>query len=167
MSDTMPEPQQTPEDKDGDPTERARRMRALKKGKLVFNRGLRSVPCIVRNLSENGAKLEFEQAYLLPPEFVLQIDLEDFEVTCERRWEEGLRIGVEFVSEKRKVSQQRAQILKSSEEALKDDIDEVRDSPDNFFSRKRVQDEKKKMAEQPVRRTRPAAVDKPGFGRRR
>ncbi|MET1414563.1 PilZ domain-containing protein [Roseibium sp. HPY-6] len=148
--------------------ERARRMRALKKGKLIFNRGLRSVPCIVRNLSETGAKLEFEQAYLLPHEFVLQIDLEDFEVTCERRWEDGLRCGVEFTSEKRSVGKLRAQILKSSDEALKEEIDELRDSPDNYFSRKRVLDAQKQSAhEQPTRTARPSASSKPGFGRRR
>ena len=142
--------------------------RALKKGKLIFNRGLRSVPCIVRNLSESGAKLEFEQAYLLPQEFVLQIDLEDFEVTCQKRWEDGLRCGVEFISGKRAVSQMRSQTLKSSDEALAEEIDELRDSPDNFFSRKRVLDQHKpNEPEQPSRSVRQAASSTKGFGRRR
>lgn len=168
----MPDAKQAPlpsiEETESDLNERARRARALKKGKLLFNRGLRSVPCIIRNLSDTGAKLEFEQAYLLPQEFVLQIDLEDFEVTCERRWEEGLRCGVEFISEKRPVGKLRAQILQSSDDALKEDIDELRDSPDNFFSRKRVMDEKAQAApEQPTRAARPAAGIKPGFGKRR
>lgn len=168
----MPDAKQAPlpssEETESDLNERARRARALKKGKLLFNRGLRSVPCIIRNLSDTGAKLEFEQAYLLPQEFVLQIDLEDFEVTCERRWEEGLRCGVEFISEKRPVGKLRAQILQSSDDALKEDIDELRDSPDNFFSRKRVIDEKAQAApEQPTRAARPATGSKPGFGKRR
>lgn len=167
MPDAKQEPLTSSEETESDINERARRARALKRGKLLFNRGLRSVPCIIRNLSETGAKLEFEQAYLLPQEFDLQIDLEDFEVTCERRWEEGLRCGVEFISEKRPVGKLRAQILKSSDDALTEEIDELRDSPDNYFSRKRVMDEKNKPAsEQPVRTARPAC-GKPGFGKRR
>ncbi|WP_434052737.1 MAG: PilZ domain-containing protein [Roseibium sp.] len=156
------------DDMDTEQNERARRSRALKKGKLIFNRGLRSVPCIVRNLSESGAKLEFEQAYLLPQEFILQIDLEDFEVTCQRRWEDGLRCGVEFISGKRSVGQMRSQTLKSSDDALTEEIDELRDSPDNFFSRKRVQDEKRRdEPDAPARRESQAASSEKGFGRRR
>jgi len=168
MPDTENAAQSTSDDLDTEQIDRARRSRALKKGKLIFNRGLRSVPCIVRNLSETGAKLEFEQAYLLPQEFVLQIDLEDFEVTCQRRWEDGLRCGVEFISGKRAVGQLRSQTLKSSDDALTEEIDELRDSPDNFFSRKRVQDEKRRdEAEQPSRGARRTANTTKGFGRRR
>lgn len=148
--------------------ERPRRMRSLKKGKILFQKGLRSIPCIVRNLSENGAKLEFEQAFLLPQQFTLQIDLEDFEATCERRWEDGLTCGVEFIGQKRAVSKQRSQVLKSSEQALREDIDALQDSPYNFFSRKRLMDQKASQTpDQPVRRSRPAGGSKPGFGKRR
>lgn len=168
MTDSENAAQSPFDDVESEQNERARRSRALKKGKLIFNRGLRSVPCIVRNLSESGAKLEFEQAYLLPQEFVLQIDLEDFEVTCQRRWEDGLRCGVEFISGKRAVGQLRSQTLKSSDDALQEEIDELRDSPDNFFSRKRVSDERRgDEPEQPARGTRPAASGAKGFGRRR
>ncbi len=168
MSDAKPEPQPNHADADdSDLLPRQRRARVFKKGRMIFQSGLRSIPCTVRNLSDGGAMLEFEQAFLLPKEFDLQIDLEDYEVTCERRWEEGLRCGVEFISEKRPVGKLRAQILKSSDDALTEEIDELRDSPDNYFSRKRVMDEKNKPAsEQPVRTARPAG-GKPGFGKRR
>lgn len=145
---------------------RERRARVFKKGKMVFQNGLRSLPCTVRNISDGGALLEFEQAFLLPKEFDLHIDLEDYEVTCERRWEEGLRCGVKFISEKRRVGQQRAQVLKSSEEALKSDIDERRDSPDNFFARRHFNDHPQSEPA-PLRHTRPIADSKPGFGKRR
>ncbi|WP_422039456.1 PilZ domain-containing protein [Roseibium sp.] len=168
MPDTENAAQSPSDDLETEQNERARRSRALKKGKLIFNRGLRSVPCIVRNLSDSGAKLEFEQAYLLPQEFVLQIDLEDFEVTCQRRWEDGLRCGVEFISGKRAVGQLRSQTLKSSDDALTEEIDELRDSPDNFFSRKRVLDRKHPdESDGPAANTRPAANSAKGFGRRR
>jgi len=168
MSEFSPAPPAIPNegDEDRELIPRARRARVFKKGKMVFQNGLRSLPCTVRNISEGGAMLEFDQAYLLPKEFELHIDLEDYEVTCERRWEEGLRCGVQFVSEKRPVHQQRAQVLRTSEEALKNEIDERHDSPDNFFTRKHFHDQQQSVPE-PVHRVRPAGGAKPGFGKRR
>ncbi len=153
---------------------RERRTRVLKKGKIVFQGGLRSLPCIVRNLSDGGALLQFEQAFLLPPQFDLHIDLENFEVTCVKRWEEGLRCGVQFIGEKRQVVAQRAQILKTSEAALNVETDPNQESLDDFFVRSardqkdgRQQHAQQNLGQQqPVRRTRPAG-GKPGFGKRR
>ncbi|MEP4766366.1 MAG: PilZ domain-containing protein [Roseibium sp.] len=166
MSDIKPLTHVHGEDDAGDEMPRQRRTRILKKGKIIFQGGLRSIPCIVRNLSEGGAMLQFEQAFLLPQEFQLQMDLEDFEVTCVRRWEDGLQFGVQFISEKRSIGRMRAQVLKSSEEALTKQTDEQQESLDGFFQRRHM-DDPKPVAEQPVRRTRPAGSSKPGFGKRR
>lgn len=160
-SHTMIEDQANPE------LPRARRTRVLKKGRIIFQRGLRSIPCIVRDLSDGGAKLQFENAFMLPKQFDLHIDLEDFEVTCERRWEEGLTCGVQFVGEKRYVNRQRAQVLKTSEDALKTELDELTDARDDFFTRNRDRSSDP-MPQQPVRRTRPSGgAGKPTFGKRR
>ena len=97
---------------------REHRARVLKKAKVLFKEGLRSVPCVVRNISPHGARLEFEQAYLVPKEFELRIELEGFEVTCERRWEDGLACGVQFISEKRPIKLGRTQVLSPSDQAL-------------------------------------------------
>ena len=146
---------------------RERRARVFKKGKMVFQNGLRSIPCVVRNISDGGALLEFEQAYMLPKEFDLHIDLEDYEVTCERRWEEGLRCGVQFIGEKRPVAAQRAQVLQSSEEALRNELDNRRDSPDNFFQRRHM-GEPHPDERASVRRNRQDIIgSKPTFGKRR
>lgn len=167
MSDAKSIPQQPADDSSSDQHPRERRARVFKKGKMVFQHGLRSIPCTIRNISEGGALLEFEQAYMLPKEFDLNIDLEDYEVTCERRWEDGLRCGVQFIGEKRPVSAQRAQVLKTSEEALKNDIDERVESPDNFFQRKHLDDARDAQPQPVVRRPRPAGGGKPTFGKRR
>ncbi|QFT00918.1 MULTISPECIES: PilZ domain-containing protein [Stappiaceae] len=169
MSDAKPFPHTPADESASEQMPRERRARVFKKGKMVFQNGLRSIPCMVRNISEGGALLEFEQAYMLPKEFDLHIDLEDYEVTCERRWEEGLRCGVQFIGEKRHVAAQRAQVLKSSEEALRSELDERRDSPDNFFQR-RHQDEPHADERTSVRRNRQdasAGAGKPTFGKRR
>lgn len=106
------------EDREDLEVPREHRARVLKKAKVLFKEGLRSVPCVVRNISPHGARLEFDQAYLIPKEFELRIELEGFEVTCERRWEEGLACGVQFVSEKRPIKLERTQVLRPSDQAL-------------------------------------------------
>jgi len=167
MSDAKPDPNHSTDESTSDQFPRERRARVFKKGKMVFQQGLRSIPCIVRNVSESGALLQFEQAYMLPKEFDLHIDLEDYEVTCERRWEEGLRCGVQFISEKRWVSAQRAQVLLTSEEGFKSEVDDRRDSPDSFFQRKHF-DAPKGAPDRQARKVRPGAGDdKPSFGKRR
>lgn len=124
MSTANPAPQQDADNKDNeDFTPRARRARVYKKGKMVFQNGLRSIPCVVRNISDGGAMLEFDQPYILPKDFELYIDLEDYEVTCERRWETGLKCGVMFTSERRHVPQKRYQTLNPSDAALPNGFD--------------------------------------------
>lgn len=124
MSTADPAPQQAADNKDNeDFTPRERRARVYKKGKMVFQNGLRSIPCVVRNISGGGAMLEFDQPYILPKDFELYIDLEDYEVSCERRWETGLKCGVMFTSERRHVPQQRYQTLRPSDAELQSGFD--------------------------------------------
>lgn len=144
-------------------SERDRRARVFKKGKMVFANGLRSIPCIVRNISEGGAQIETEQAHLIPKQFELHIELEDYDVSCERRWQEGLRLGVQFVGEKRPRSQQRAQVLQSSEGALKTEDLEI----PGFFGRRDERDVRRPVdPSKPLSRPRPGG-GKPSFGKRR
>ncbi|MHA7773711.1 PilZ domain-containing protein [Roseibium sp. M-1] len=167
MSDAKPHPHHVADESASDQMPRERRARVFKKGKMVFQHGLRSIPCIVRNISDGGAMLEFEQAYMLPREFDLHIDLENYEVTCERRWEEGLRCGVQFISEKRPAAAMRAQVLRTSEEALKNEVDERTDSPDNFFQRRHFNDgeEDRRASGRRVRTV--DSAGRPTFGKRR
>ncbi|CTQ56181.1 hypothetical protein LP7551_04740 [Roseibium album] len=166
MSEAIPAPQ---DPASADATEfpgRPKRARVFKKGKMVFQNGLRSIPCMVRNISESGAMLEFETAFILPKEFNLYIDLEDYEVTCERRWEKGLRCGVQFIGEKRHKSAQRAQVLKTSEEALTR-AEDTPETVDGFFSCRRSGESRRTVeTPQPSRTPRPAG-GKQGFGKRR
>lgn len=165
MPDTKPAPEQRQTADDAIAVPRARRARVFKKGKMIFQDGLRSIPCLVRNISDGGALLEFEQAYMLPKEFDLHIDLEDYEVTCERRWEDGLRCGVAFVGEKRPTGKERVQVLQSSEEALLNAPNERMEAPDAFLAR--IRPENAPHSSEPVQRTRPAGAGKPTFGKRR
>lgn len=164
MSNVNPAPQQDADNKDNeDFTPRARRARVYKKGKMVFQNGLRSIPCVVRNISDGGAMLEFEQPYILPKDFELYIDLEDYEVSCERRWETGLKCGVMFTSDRRHVPQKRYQTLSPSDAALPNGFDAFHADPE-------TPDHDAESAEQPETAggsdTMPGG-GKPSFGRRR
>lgn len=169
MSNADPAPQQNAENEDADEfTPRERRARVYKKGKMVFQNGLRSIPCVVRNISDGGAMLEFDQAYILPKDFELYIDLEDYEVSCERRWEAGLNCGVMFTSERRHVAQQRRQALNPSDPVPQNGLEPL------FGGRSKSAEPEEEEADPAADETKsadnrphPPAGGKPSFGRRR
>lgn len=55
--------------------------------------------CVVRNLSQGGAKLMVEEGESLPPEFILLLrPSSPFGRRCQTIWRIGNRLGVRFVS---------------------------------------------------------------------
>ena len=71
------------------------RYRSLKAGLIIFNDGNSTYNCIVRNISQNGAKLAFDQLARLPDQFVLRLQ-DGLQHNCEVRWRKALDIGVSF-----------------------------------------------------------------------
>ena len=65
-------------------------------------RGRPALPCVVKNISQGGALLEFQAAEMLPYRFRLVIESEGIDSDCETRHQTGNHMGVEFV----KVEQQ-------------------------------------------------------------
>lgn len=59
--------------------------------------GRHPLTCQVKDMSENGALLEFRAAIWLPPRFHLSIDAMDTEAYCELRHQRSNRVGVTFV----------------------------------------------------------------------
>lgn len=96
----------------------ARRQRVLKSARASFNDEFSAVSCVMRNVSETGAKLEFEEIVVLPRSFTLYVDLDGYKVQCERVWQDGRSCGVRFVGEKIAVKVFRTQLVRSSETAL-------------------------------------------------
>lgn len=71
------------------------RTRTFKSGRLVFNDGRSTLDCVVRNISEGGAKLSFNQVAAIPD--VFQISLSDgAKKTCRIVWRKSLDVGVSF-----------------------------------------------------------------------
>lgn len=78
------------------PVERARRTRVLLGGYAAFNQEHSAVPCVIRDLSETGARVEFDLGWIVPNQFTLFVDLEGFKVECEKVWNRGKLYGVRF-----------------------------------------------------------------------
>lgn len=56
-------------------------------------------PCVVRDFSDGGARLEFTMPVELPAKFRLIIEAKGFDAECEVRHHVGASVGVRFVRE--------------------------------------------------------------------
>lgn len=73
-----------------------RRQRALKSGRIIFNKRSSTMDCVVRNLSEEGALLSVEGMQGIPDQFELEIDGGAVKRTCQVVWRQERRLGVRF-----------------------------------------------------------------------
>ena len=75
-----------------------RRQRVLKGGKILFNDGHSTIDCIVRDLSETGARLRVESVIGVPDHFELRAS-DGRSWHCHVRWRAMTECGVEFQEE--------------------------------------------------------------------
>ncbi len=73
-----------------------KRFRTLEFGKATPLRNDSSIDCIVRNLSFEGACLQFDDTSGLPEEFHLKIPIENLKLVCRVIWRSQDRVGVAF-----------------------------------------------------------------------
>jgi hypothetical protein len=88
-------------DDQGSPQDKRRRQdrrTVLKGAKVVFNNGKGVLVCRVRDLSPDGARLEFPPRQALPDFFELHVAGQPMR-KCERRWVRNNIVGVRFVAE--------------------------------------------------------------------
>jgi len=71
------------------------RRRTLKRGKVILTKWT-VMDCVIRNLSERGARLEFGGPVDLPKAFQLQLIDTGATVPAELLWQRGLTAGVSF-----------------------------------------------------------------------
>jgi hypothetical protein len=71
------------------------RRRTLKQGKAVLS-DVTVLDCVVRDMSEGGARLEFGGITKLPPEFRLLVVSTNLLIPVELRWQRGPVAGVAF-----------------------------------------------------------------------
>ena len=79
-----------------DDRRKSSRRRTLKRGKVILTKWT-VMDCLIRNLSEKGARLEFGGPVELPKTFQLELIEEGRTVAAELLWQRGLTAGVSFV----------------------------------------------------------------------
>lgn len=94
------------------------RAKVLKRGIIGFGEEYASIPCLVRDLSDHGAKVELETLIALPKRFTLHIEIDGFKVDCRLAWQKHPHAGIQFVGEKHKTALARKQVLGTQENAL-------------------------------------------------
>ncbi len=93
------------------------RRRALKAGVVSLNNGNITLPCVVRDISETGAKLKVDVGRNPPDTFELQIELDGLVARCAVVWREGQQLGVEFTEAPQVFAPTRKQVIYSAEKA--------------------------------------------------
>lgn len=79
---------------------RQHRRRTLKQAKVILS-DWSSMDCTIRDVSDSGARIEFEGAVSLPAEFRVLFVTEQEIVPAERLWQRGLSAGVAFTGARR------------------------------------------------------------------
>ena len=95
----------------------APRKRMLKGGIVAFSARHATLPCVVRDLSDSGVRLQVEQASSVPDTFELLIDLDGFEARCSVVWRRAREIGACFVTPPTRVAPKRTQVVGSASSA--------------------------------------------------
>jgi hypothetical protein len=70
------------------------RSRTLKGGTLRFNRGYGALECVVRNVSEGGARLAFGDTTAVPHDFELRVGVDGAWRSAEVRWRTLTDVGI-------------------------------------------------------------------------
>ncbi|MEQ8479549.1 MAG: PilZ domain-containing protein [Hoeflea sp.] len=121
----VPEPDAETAAEAGGAAPRAPRMRVLKGAHAAFNQEFSAIPCTVRDLSETGAKLEFEGGWFVPEQFTLHVDVDGYKVECRRLWHRGRFCGVAFIGDRIRTGSARQQVIAPDTEVDKTGVDKT------------------------------------------
>ncbi|SCM77109.1 conserved hypothetical protein [uncultured Pleomorphomonas sp.] len=75
---------------------RERRGRTYLGGQIAFNNRWCTIDCLVRNISQSGARIEFPQPVLVPSELDLIIPLRGYSRRVRVVWRRAKALGVSF-----------------------------------------------------------------------
>jgi hypothetical protein len=81
----------------GDDRRSSTRQKSFLQGRVYYNNRRSSIDCLVRDISETGAKLVFSGTVTLPD--VVELYLSNKEAVCRARvqWRRGNEVGVDFI----------------------------------------------------------------------
>lgn len=89
------------------------RRRVLRGGTIAFSGRQVTLPCVVRDISDGGARLQLEHPLHVPDTFELIVELDGLEIACATMWRGARDIGVAFVGTPSYVAPKRAQVIGS------------------------------------------------------
>ncbi len=87
------------------------RHRMLKGGVIAFSGRHATIPCVLRDLSDGGARLQVAQGSSVPDTFELMIELDGLEVPCQVAWRKPHEIGVIFLEPPTRGARKRMQVV--------------------------------------------------------
>jgi CheY-like chemotaxis protein len=76
---------------------RSVRRRVFKHGSIAIHGGVSRLPCVVRNISDGGARIELQSVLAVPDTFTLTMNDLGGPRLVRKRWQTNENVGVEFV----------------------------------------------------------------------
>lgn len=71
------------------------RRKTFKTGKIIYHKGLLNQPCLVRDLSAGGARLQIDAPFECPEQFLLEL-INQAPRACEMVWKKDENVGARF-----------------------------------------------------------------------
>ncbi|MGI9421854.1 MAG: response regulator [Hyphomicrobiaceae bacterium] len=90
------------------------RQRLYKGGEVSYSARQVTLPCVIRNISSSGARLQVKHIDRVPDTFELLIELDGFEAECKTVWRNADQVGVQFMAAPSHVAPRRAQIVSAT-----------------------------------------------------
>jgi hypothetical protein len=90
------------------------------KGRIYFNNRLSSMDCIVRDVTEKGARLQVSESVVLPDTFELYLPNKDEHFRAQAQWRKGDQLGVSWTPES--ASRQKSESGGHGEHSLADRV---------------------------------------------
>lgn len=81
------------------------RLKTFLRGTIYYNNRLSSVDCVVRDISEGGARLVVSEAAMVPDNFELHIPQKERAYLTDVRWRRGEEMGLQFQEQPASVEQ--------------------------------------------------------------
>jgi hypothetical protein len=74
----------------------AARQKSFLRGCIYFNNRRTAIDCLIRDISEHGARLRFSDSISIPDSFELHIPQKNQTLRVVARWRHGMDVGVSF-----------------------------------------------------------------------
>jgi len=78
---------------------RSERVKSFLRAQIIFNNHLSTVDCIVKNISQHGARVALDETVTIPNQFELHIPQKGKTYRARMAWRDSGAIGVEFIEE--------------------------------------------------------------------